>query len=56
MEIRDAAAMLKNAHLDASKKTVWADLGCGSGTFPGKLRGIAAPIPGCRLWHGYAIE
>ena len=43
MEIRDAAAILKNAHLDASKKTVWADLGCGSGTFTMALASFLFP-------------
>lgn len=51
MEIRDAAAMLKNAHLDASKQTVWADLGCGSGTFTMALASFL--LPGSLI---YAID
>lgn len=51
MEIREAAAMLNNAHWDTSKKTVWSDLGCGTGTFTLALATLL--LPGSLM---YAID
>lgn len=51
MEIREAVAMLNNAHLDTSKKTVWSDLGCGTGTFTLALATLL--LPGSLI---YAID
>ena len=33
MRLRDAIDMLANADVDALGPTIWADLGCGDGTF-----------------------
>jgi len=40
MELTDAAKMLAGNHFNSSKKEVWADLGCGSGTFTLALAGL----------------
>ena len=51
MEIKEAAAMLNNDHFDTSKETVWADLGCGNGTFTLALATLL--LPGSLI---YAID
>lgn len=43
MEIREAAAMLNDDHLNTLKETVWADLGCGNGTFTLALATFLSP-------------
>ena len=51
MELEDAAAMLNNDHLHIAKKMVWADLGCGNGTFTLALATLL--LPGSLI---YAID
>ena len=43
MEINEAAAMLKNDYINAAKKMIWADLGCGNGTFTLALAAMLSP-------------
>ena len=43
MEIKEAVAMLKNDYVNATKKMIWADLGCGSGTFTLALAAMFVP-------------
>lgn len=43
MEIKEAAAMLKNDYFNPAKKMIWADLGCGNGTFTLALAAMLSP-------------
>ena len=43
MQLRDATAMLSAADLDRDRPSVWADLGCGTGTFTVALASLLAP-------------
>jgi SAM-dependent methyltransferase len=43
MRTRDAVAMLAGGGLGTLGPTVWADLGCGTGTFTRALAGVLAP-------------
>jgi trans-aconitate methyltransferase len=43
MDIKDATALLQNDKIDFTAKKIWADLGCGSGTFTKALAQLLAP-------------
>jgi len=43
MRHRDAVALIAEAGFDASSPAVWADLGCGDGTFTHALASLLAP-------------
>lgn len=43
MQLNEAAAMLDNDHFHTTEQMVWADLGCGSGTFTLALAGLLSP-------------
>ncbi len=43
MQLNEAAAMLDNDHFHTREQMVWADLGCGSGTFTLALASLLSP-------------